>query len=80
MSVGIFNAETNETKDVADKARAAILDNEIHGNGLKDASDKPSFVDYYALCFPKDNEKSPVHVAMHAALLNKIFLHQDYFS
>lgn len=53
---------------------AAILDNEIHGNGLKDASDKPSFVDYYALCFPKDNEKSPVHVAMHAALLNKIYV------
>ena len=32
MSVGIFNAETNETKDVADKARVAILDNELDEN------------------------------------------------
>ena len=32
MSVGIFNAETNETKDVADKARVAILDDELDEN------------------------------------------------
>lgn len=32
MSVGIFNAETSETKDVADKARAAILDDELDEN------------------------------------------------
>lgn len=53
---------------------SAILDNEIHGNGLMKASDRPSFVNYYDLCFPKDNKKSPVHVTMHAALLNKIYV------
>ena len=32
MSVGIFNAETSETKDVADKSRVAILDDELDEN------------------------------------------------
>lgn len=54
---------------------AAILDNEIQGNGLLDASDKPIFAtSYFAVCFPKDAKVSPVHVAMHAALLNKIYV------
>lgn len=29
MSVGVFNAETNETKDVANKSRTAIIDSEM---------------------------------------------------
>lgn len=54
---------------------AAILDNEIHGNGLIDSSDKPSFAtSYFDVCFPKDAKTSPVYVAMHAALLNKIYV------
>lgn len=54
---------------------AAILDNEIQGNGLLDVLDKPTFAtSYFDVCFPKDSKVSPVHVALHATLLNKIYV------
>ena len=52
---------------------AGILYNEISGNGLYTADDKPNFrEDYCNICFPKKEEISPVYVALHTSLLNKL--------
>ena len=54
---------------------AAILHKEIKGEGIVGAEEKPNFGDdYMSICFPEDPNISPVYVALHASLMNKLYV------
>lgn len=59
----------------ANRYIAAKLYHEMKGEGVPDADTAPNFGDDYAkICFPKDQELTPVYVALHASLLNKLYV------
>lgn len=54
---------------------AAKLHHEMKGEEVPDADTAPNFGnDYIPICFPKDQVLTPVYVALHASLLNKLYV------
>lgn len=53
---------------------SAIMDHEIHGEGLKSADDCNGFVDYFDLFFPVTVKLTPVDVALQVTLLNRVYI------